>query len=165
MTCEMDIGAIREMGYRRVSNQLVPWVHAAKPLRVMPVCPRGRAFVRPRDDGKSRVCIPGHDHSHAFPSPSRSRSYGSEPVTRTGPVYRAQDRPTCRRTRGAECADAGHPQSDRRPHRPRISGHVCRRCADEDQDHALKRAEHVVLVDRRPRHQPKRIPRSRRKKK
>ena len=36
MTCEMDIGAIREMGYRRVGNQLVPWVHAAKPLRVMP---------------------------------------------------------------------------------------------------------------------------------
>jgi voltage-gated potassium channel len=28
-----------------------------------------------------------HDHSHAFPSPSLSRSYGSEPVTRTGPAY------------------------------------------------------------------------------
>jgi hypothetical protein len=31
----------------------------------------------------------------------------------------SQDRPTCRRRRGVECADAGHPQSDRRPHRPR----------------------------------------------
>jgi hypothetical protein len=30
---------------------------------------------------------PDHDHSHAFPSPSLSRSYGSDPVTRTGPVY------------------------------------------------------------------------------
>jgi hypothetical protein len=27
-----------------------------------------------------------------------------------------------------------------------ISAHVCRRCADEDQDHASKRAERVVLV-------------------
>jgi hypothetical protein len=40
-----------------------------------------------------------------------------------------------------------------------ISGHVCRRCADEDQDHASKPAERVVLLDRQPRHQPKRIPR------
>jgi hypothetical protein len=31
----------------------------------------------------------------------------------------SHDRPTCRRRRGVECADAGHPQSDRRPHRPR----------------------------------------------
>ena len=28
-----------------------------------------------------------HDHSHAFPSSSLSRSYGSEPVTCTGPAY------------------------------------------------------------------------------
>jgi hypothetical protein len=27
-----------------------------------------------------------------------------------------------------------------------VSAHVCRRCADEDQDHALKRAEHVVQL-------------------
>ena len=46
-----------------------------------------------------------------------------------------------------------------------ISGHVCRRCADEDQNHAFKRAETVVVVDRRPRHQPKHLPRSKRKKK
>jgi hypothetical protein len=43
-----------------------------------------------------------------------------------------------------------------------ISAHVCRRCADEDQDHASKRAKRVVLVDRRPRLQPKHIPRSKR---
>ena len=30
-----------------------------------------------------------HDHSHAFPSSSLSRSYGSEPVTCTGPAYLA----------------------------------------------------------------------------
>jgi hypothetical protein len=41
-----------------------------------------------------------------------------------------------------------------------ISGHVCRRRGHEDQDYASKRAEQVVLVDRRPRHQPKQMPRS-----
>ena len=57
----------------------------------------------------------------AGPCQDRHRSRRSDCVLMTTAYHRLQrlpvshDRPTCRRRRGVEYADAGHPQSDRRP--------------------------------------------------